>query len=235
MSASASATDTRDPLVLEALHDFRDAVGKAEPDDPEYRHRLMPAERVALEIYDRRIARYAALQAGQQASLADAPDLSRLKSLPSGLQRLAAPHLVQVQTALAERDLLKQPTQKSVWRDKNKKKRVSYKTIPFAGKVDTATLAALDAFQWRNGLRKTGGALDAATLGLLGLPPMGAEIFRPLSGPMCSVQLWAGRPPICGIRREEQGPADALRIAGLSGLDSEHRFAGISEGLPHVR
>ncbi len=235
LSASASATDTRDPLVLKALHDFRDAVGKAEPDDPEYRHHLMPAERVALEIYDRRIARYAALQAGQQASLVDAPDLSRLKSLPSGLQRLAAPHLVQVQTALAEHDLLKQPTQKSVWRDKNKKKRVSYKTIPFAGKVDTATLAALDAFQWRNGLRKTGGALDAATLGLLSLPPMGAEIFRPLSGPMCSVQIWAGRPPICGIRRERQGPVDVLRIAGLTDIDPKPRFAGLFEGPAHVR
>ncbi|MFB1497011.1 peptidoglycan-binding protein [Thiocapsa sp. C4-3m] len=235
LPATASGTDTRDPAVQKALRDFREAVGKAEPDDPEHRHRLMPAERVALEIYDRRIARYAALQAGQQVSLADSPDLSRIKTLPSGLQRLAAPHLVQLQTALAERELLKQPTRKSVWRDKKKKKRVSYTTMPFAGKVDPATLAALDAFQWRNGLRKTGGALDAATLGLLGLPPMGAEIFRPLSGPMCSVQIWAGRPPICGIRRETQGPADLLRIAGLAELDPESRFEGLFEGLPHVR
>lgn len=196
---------------------------------------MRSAERVALDVYDRRIARYAALQAGQQVSLVDAPDLSRIKTLPSGLQRLAAPHLVQLQTALAERELLKQPTQKSVWRDKKKKKHVSYKTMPFAGKVDTATLAALDAFQWRNGLLKTGGALDAATLGLLGLPPMGAEIFRPLSGPMCSVQIWAGRPPICGIRLETQGPADVLRIAGLADLDPEPRFEGLFEGLPHVR
>lgn len=235
LPATASGTDTRDPAVQKALRDFREAVGKAEPDDPEHRHRLMPAERVALDVYDRRIARYAALQAGQQVSLADAPDLSRIKTLPSGLQRLAAPHLVQLQTALAERELLKQPTQKSVWRDKKKKKHVSYKTMPFAGKVDTATLAALDAFQWRNGLLKTGGALDAATLGLLGLPPMGAEIFRPLSGPMCSVQIWAGRPPICGIRRETQGPADVLRIAGRADLDPEPRFEGLFEGLPHVR
>ncbi|EGV18332.1 peptidoglycan-binding protein [Thiocapsa marina] len=235
LPANVSGTDTGDPAVHEALRDFREAVGKAEPDDPQHRHRLMPAERVALEIYDRRIARYAALQVGQQVSLADAPDLSRIKTLPSGLQRLAAPHLVQLQTALAERELLKQPTRKSVWRDKKKKKRVSYKTMPFAGKVDTATLAALDAFQWRNGLRKTGGVLDAATLGLLGLPPMGAEIFRPLSGPMCSVQIWAGRPPICGIRRDMQGPADVLRIAGLADLDPEPRFADIFEGPAHVR
>ena len=235
LPATASGKDTHDPAVQKALRDFREAVGKAEPDDPEHRYRLMPAERVALAIYDRRIARYSALQTGQEVSLADAPDLSRIKTLPSGLQRLAAPHLVQLQTALAERELLKQPTQKTVWRDKKKKKRVSYKTMPFAGTVDTATLAALDAFQWRNGLRKTGGALDAATLGLLGLPPMGAEIFRPLSGPMCSVQLWAGRPPICGIRREAQGPADVLRLAGLADLDPEPRFADIFEGFTHVR
>jgi hypothetical protein len=235
LPANASGTDTRDPAVQNALRAFREAVGKAEPEDPEHRHRLMPAERIALEIYDRRIARYAALQAGQQASLAEAPDLTRIKSLPSGLQRLAAPHLVQLQTALADRELLKQPTWKSVWRDKKKKKRVSYKTIPFAGKVDAATLAALDAFQWRNGLRKTGGALDAATLGLLGLPPMGAEIFRPLSGPMCSVQIWAGRPPICGIRRETQNPVDVARIAGLADPAPESWFEGIVVGLPHVR
>ncbi|QVL48547.1 MAG: hypothetical protein KFB96_23685 [Thiocapsa sp.] len=196
---------------------------------------MRSAERVALEIYDRRIARYAALQAGQQVSLVDAPDLSRIKTLPSGLQRLAAPHLVQLQTALAERELLKQPTQKSVWRDKKKKKRVSYMAMPFAGKADRATLVALDAFQWRNGLRKTGGVLDAATLGLLGLPPMGAEIFRPLSGPMCSVQIWAGSPPICRIRRETQGTADVLRIAGRVDLDPVPRFEGLFEGLPHVR
>ncbi|HSO83620.1 peptidoglycan-binding protein [Thiocapsa sp.] len=235
LPATASGKDTHDPAVQKALRDFREAVGKAEPDDPDHRYRLMPAERVALAMYDRRIARYAALQTGQEVSLADAPDLSRIKTLPSGLQRLAAPHLVQLQTALAERELLKQPTRKSVWRDKKKKKRVSYKTMPFAGEVDTATLAALDAFQWRNGLRKTGGALDAATLGLLGLPPMGAEIFRPLSGPMCSVKLWAGRPPICGIRRDMQGPADVLRIAGLADLDPEPRFAGLFEGPAHVR
>ncbi len=235
LPATASGTDTRDPAVQKALRDFRESVGKDEPDDPEHRDRLMPAERVALEIYDRRIARYAALQSAQQASLAEAPDLSRIKSLPIGLQRLAAPHLVQLQTALAERELLKQPTRKSVWRDKKKKKHVTYKTIPFAGKVDTATLAALDAFQWRKGLRKTGGALDAATLGLLGLPPMGAEIFRPLSGPMCSIEIWRGRPPICGIRQAPQTPDAVLRMVGLAGLDPEPRFEGLFEGLPHVR
>jgi hypothetical protein len=235
LSAGASGTHTREPAVQQALRDFREAVGKAEPDDPEHRHRLMPAERVALAIYDGRIARYAALQAGQQVSLAEAPDLSRIKSLPSGLQRLAAPHLTRLQTALAERELLKQPTQKSVWRDKKNKKRVSYKTVPFAGKVDTATLAALDAFQWRNGLLNTGGALDAATLGLLGLPPMGAEIFRPLSGPMCSIEIWRGRPPICGIRRAPQTSDTVLRMVGLADLDPQPRFVGIFEGLPHVR
>jgi hypothetical protein len=235
LSPGASGTDTREPAVQQALRDFRAAVGKADPDDPEHRHRLMPAERVALEIYDRRIGRYAALQAGQQVSLAEVPDLTRIKSLPSGLQRLAAPHLARLQTALAERELLKQPTQKSVWRDKKNKKRVSYKSVPFAGKVDKATIAALDAFQWRNGLLKTGGALDAATLGLLGLPPMGAEIFRPLSGPMCSIEIWRGAPPICGIRRAPQTPDTVLRTVGLADLDAEPRFPSIFEGLPHDR
>ena len=179
---------TANPEVHKALNAFRSRVGKAPPDDPERAHWLMPAERVALDIYALRIARFAAVQSAQLASAAHAPDLSKYKKMPSGLLRSAAPTIAQVQTALATKGLLKQPTQKSVWRDKKRKKHVAYKPIPFAGKVDKATLAALDTYQLRQGLRRTGGVLDAVTLGFLGLSPLGRDIFLPLSGPQCPVE-----------------------------------------------
>jgi hypothetical protein len=133
------------------------------------------------------LARYAALQGGQQASLHDAPDLNRIKKLPAGLQRSAAPSIAAVQRALAARGLLTQPTQKVVWRDKKRKKHAEYRPAPFPGKPDKATVAALNAWQWRNGLRRTDGVLDAVTLGLLGLPPLGPEILMPPYGPQCEV------------------------------------------------
>lgn len=177
--------DRAQPEVGKALHAFRELVGKDEPDDPAHTDLLMPTERVALEIYDRRLARYAALQACQEASFDAAPDLRLIRKLPVGLQRPTAPHIAAVQNALAREGLLKQPTEKRVWRDKQRKKRVSYKQVPFTGKVDQATINALNGFQVRHGLRQTAGVLDAVTLELLGLAPMGPEIFAPLSGPQC--------------------------------------------------
>ena len=176
---------TTDPQVLQALQAFRGLVGKAEPDDPAERARLMPAERVALELYDQRIARYAELQADQLASAAAAPNLVQVRKMPAALRQRAAPYIALVQSALSERGLLKQPVKKSVWRDKRRKRHVSYKTLAFAGQVDKATLAAVGAFQLRNGLRQTDGVLDALTLQRLGLSPMGLEIFLPPSGPYC--------------------------------------------------
>jgi len=170
---------TTNPEVQKALHNFRKKVGKAEPDDPAHFHLLMPAERIALEIYDWRLARYAAWQACQQAAFGDAPDLNRIRKMPAGSQSSAAPHLAALQQALAAHGLLTPPTKKSVWRDKKRKKHVAYKTLPFAGKADKATVAALNTFQLRNGLRKTEGVLDAVTLEMLGLPPLGPEIFLP--------------------------------------------------------
>lgn len=192
------------PRAWKALGSFRQRVGKDEPEDPVNARRLMPAERIALELYDRRLAHYAALQACQQVSAADAPDLSRIRTLPSGLQRIAAPHVLSVQWALAAQGLLKQPTAKHVWRDKKRKKHVAYKQIPFAGRVDKETIDALDRFQLRNGLQATAGVLDAVTLELLGLPFMGTEILLPLAGPHCA--RMEGAPVLqCEIRARPVG------------------------------
>jgi hypothetical protein len=182
--------------VQQALHGFRRKVGKTPPDDPAHLNRLMPAERIALEIYDQRLTRYAALQADQQASLAAAPNLNRARKLPRGMQKAAAPLFAALQTALGAEGLLSPPVKKTVWRDKKRKKHVEYRTLPFAGRADQATVAALDSYQWRHGLRKTEGVVDAATLKVLGLPPMGPEIFLPLSGPHCRFDGWAAMAPM---------------------------------------
>ena len=203
---------TDQPQVRKALQAFREKVGKDAPDDPAHTDRLLPAERIALEIYDRRLAHYAALQSCQAASSGDAPDLSRIRKLPAGLQRLAAPHVIAVQNALVEQGHLKQPTKKHVWRDKRRKKHVVYKPVPFQGKVDKATIAALDTFQLRHGLRVTGGVLDAVTLELLGLPPMGPEVFLPVSGPQCRIS--SGTEASCAIPGNGRG--DALGIPGAA-------------------
>jgi hypothetical protein len=195
---------TTHPEVRKALSAFRKRVGKAEPDDPAHSNLLMPAERIALEIYDRRLTRYAAIQACQEASSGDAPDLGRIRTLPVGLQRPTAPYIAAVQNALAARGLLKQPTKKHVWRDKKRKKHVAYKPVPFAGKPDKATVVALNTFQLRHGLRRTDGVLDAVTLELLGLPPMGPEIFLPLSGPQCAIPGGAETVPRCEIPTKGQ-------------------------------
>jgi hypothetical protein len=163
---------TTNAEVQKALHDFRKMIGKAEPDDPAHLNQLMPAERIALEIYDQRLARYAAAQACQQASLGNAPDLNRIKKMPPELQRSAAPRIAALQTALAAKGLLTKPVEKIVVRDKKRKKQVEYKTLPFSGTPDNATVAALNTFQLRNGLRTTEGVMDAVTLEMLGLPPL---------------------------------------------------------------
>ena len=94
---------TAHPEVSKALHAFRKLVGKDQPDDPAHLNRLLPAERIALEIYDQRLARYAALQTAQLVSLHDAVNLSGIKTMPVGLQNAAAPEIARLQTALAER------------------------------------------------------------------------------------------------------------------------------------
>ncbi|MBP6583223.1 MAG: peptidoglycan-binding protein [Chromatiaceae bacterium] len=206
---------TADPEVLKALRAFRTLVGKAEPDDPVHASLLLPAERVALEIYDQRLARYAAWQAGQQASAARAPDLNRIKKLPPSLKKRAAPHLATLQTALAGQGLLTPPTRKVVWRDKKRKKHVEYKRVPFAGTADSATVTALNSFQLRQGLRQTEGVLDAVTLNLLGLWAMGLEIFQPLSGPQCLIDEVAEPLPLCEVEAQaHKHPGDF--ILGIS-------------------
>ncbi len=178
-----------DPAIRKALSAFRDQVGKAKPDDPEHEGRLMPAEQVALELYGHRLSHFQGLHAAQMASAPDAPDLKALKKMPKRLQHRAAPHVVSLQYALVTEGLLEQPKKKRVWRDKKRRRRISYKTLPFRGLVDNATLAALERFQLRNGLRQTGGVLDAVTQRMLGLPIVEAdELFLPLTGPMCALE-----------------------------------------------
>lgn len=173
LSPSVQETSTTHPEVQRALHELRKRIGKAEPDDPAHFNLLMPAERIALEIYDQRLGRYAALQACQQASSGSAPDINRLSTMPAESQKAVAPRIAAIQNALAVRGLLDKPVEKSVWRDKKGKKQVHYKTVPFAGKADKATVTALNSFQVRNGLRATQGVIDAVTLEMLGLPPTG--------------------------------------------------------------
>ena len=199
LDPKVQATDTQDPQVQQALHDFRKQVGKDEPDDPEHAGQLMPAERVALELYEQRIAHYAGLQADQEAALGDALDIPRVRKLPARFQRTAAPYVAAVQTALADRGLLTQPTQKTAWRDKKRKKHTSYKAVPFAGKPDKATVAALNTFQLRHGLRRTDGVADAVTLEALGLPPMGLDVFLPPSGPRCAIEGDADAAALCEV------------------------------------
>ncbi|WP_157174358.1 peptidoglycan-binding domain-containing protein [Thiocystis violascens] len=205
--------------VERALRAFRARVGKQEPDDPAHRNRLMPAERIALEIYEQRLARYAALQAGQQAALNDAADLNRLREMPTGWRKTAAPRIAILQTTLAEQGLLKPLTRKVVWRDKKRKKHVSHQTVPFTGFPGQATEAALDAFQWRNGLRKTQGVLDGVTLAMLGLPPMGLDLFLPPAGPQCAIDVSTETAPLCERPIQKRpGEIDALRARGARAL-----------------
>jgi hypothetical protein len=199
LDPKVQASDAEDPQVRQALYNFRRQVGKDEPDDPEHAGRLLPAERVALEIYEQRIARHAAVQAAQEVHLSVALDLNRIGKLQARFQRSAAPYVAAVQTALAERGLLTKPTQKTVWRDKKRKRHESYKTVPFAGKPDKATLAALNSFQLRHGLRQTDGVVDAVTLGTLGLPAMGLEVLLPPSGPHCAMDVDAEVAPLCEV------------------------------------
>ena len=187
LPAGQEDVNMSEPSVRKALQGFRKMVGKDAPDDPNQVSRLMVAERVALEIYDRRLSRYAAIQAAQQASLGGAVNLGDIKNLPEGLRTLAAPQMSILQDVLAAQGLLKQPMRKIVWRDKKRKKHVRYEAAPFVGTVGKATMAALASFQWRNGLKDTDGVADGLTLAMLGLPSMGAEIFQPLEGPQCVI------------------------------------------------
>ncbi len=210
----ARELDTHDPQVSQALREFRQRVGKAEPDDPAQVDRLLPAERVALALYDQRLTRYAAWQAGQRDSATLAPDLKRIKGMPKGLSKYAAPYLAAVQRALAGQGLLTPPVEKVVWRDRQRKRHIEYRTAPFAGKPDAATMTALDHFQLRQGLRQTQ-LLDAVTLNLLGLWVMGPEIFQPVAGPFCPVEDSLDAAGRCDI--PPQG--SAARQGGEGALD----------------
>jgi len=59
---------TSHPAVRDALHRFRELVGKAPPDDPAQADLLQPAERVALEVYGARVERILAARGGSSPS-----------------------------------------------------------------------------------------------------------------------------------------------------------------------
>ncbi len=229
--------DTRDPKVSQALREFRQRVGKAEPDDPVQGDRLLPAERVALALYDQRLTRYAALQAGQRDSATLALDLNRIKGMPKGLRKYAAPYLAAVQRALAGQGLLTPPVEKIVWRDKKRKRHIEYRTAPFSGRPDAATMTALDHFQWRQGLRQTQ-VLDAVTLNLLGLWAMGPEIFQPVTGPQCLIEDLSEPPTWCEIPgvvpRARPWRDDALRISLNNSRPTPSRLLAVSLGANDV-
>jgi hypothetical protein len=169
--------DADSPELREALHAFRKLVGKAEPDDPAYADLLMPAELVALEIYNQRIARYAVFQFSQQASMRQAVDLTSINRRLKREQRASRPHIARLQQALADNGLQTQTRQRK-------------RTEPahFDGIAGKLTVGSLDRFQLRNGLLQTHGVLDPVTVSMLGLPPMGQDIFLPPSGPQCLVK-----------------------------------------------
>jgi hypothetical protein len=62
---------TADAHVRDALHAFRELVGKAPPDDPVQTDLVLPAERIALELYGARIARVLAARQAEVGASAD--------------------------------------------------------------------------------------------------------------------------------------------------------------------
>ncbi|MEA3641120.1 MAG: peptidoglycan-binding domain-containing protein [Lamprobacter sp.] len=193
------------PALAQALAAFRELVGKGEPDDPAFADRLMPAERVALELYDQRLAQYAALQSGQQAALSRALDLLTIRQLLKSHRRASRPYIIKLQQALAEQGL-----QTQVGGQQQAKRQ------HFDGIVGKLTLAALDRFQLHNGLLPTQGRLDAATAAALGLPPIGPEIFFVPTGPQSLLPAHdsaahAEQPAQCQIPTKD----DAINLIGL--------------------
>jgi len=170
--------------LSEALSAFRALVGKDEPDDPALADRLMPAERVALELYDQRLAQYAALQSGQQTLLSEAIDLLAINGLLKRHRRASKPHVARLQRALAEEGL---QTQTRGYQPAS--------AAHFDGIAGKLTVGSLNRFQLSHGLRATDGRLDPVTAGLLGLPPMGLDIFLPPTGPQCPHPAQPDREP----------------------------------------
>jgi len=177
LSPEVSDLRTDTAPVREALRAARALFAKDAPDDPALVHRLLPAERVALQLYDQRITRYAALQLGQRAATAQTLDLTRIGSLLRHQRRASKPYIVALQQALQDRGL---QTQTNVRRG-SKPRRLD----GIAGKL---TFAAIEHFQLHNGLQPTPGRLDPVTAALLGLPPLGRHIFLGPAGPRCPVE-----------------------------------------------
>lgn len=166
---SAKSTELR-----EALTAFRTLVGKDAPDDPALTDRLMPTERVALELYEQRLAQYAALQSSQQTTLSEATDLLGINSLLKRHRQASKSYVTRLQRALAEQGL---QTQTRGFQPPS--------AAHFDGIAGKLTVRALNRFQLSHGLRATDGRLDPVTARLLGLPPMGLDSFLPPTGPQC--------------------------------------------------
>lgn len=176
LSSEVRRVEPGSAAARDALQAFRALVGKAAPDDPALADRLMPAERAALEIYDARIADFALLQRSQRRALTQALDLNAIRGLLKRHRLASKRHIARVQQALAEEGLSTQT-------------RAARRTRleDFDGIAGPLTIGSLDQFQLSQGLRPTGGLLDAVTLSLLGLPPLGQDIFLPPTGPASPV------------------------------------------------
>lgn len=186
LSPNLEAANNESPELSEALQAFRELVGKHAPDDPALANKLMPSDRVALEIYDQRIARYAAFQTAQLAAMQQGLDLMGINRLLKSHQQASRPPIATLQKALAEAGLQTQTHARK-------------RTQPehFDGIAGKLTQAALNQFQLRNGLRPTDGLLDPVTTAMLGLPPMGLDIFLPPSGPQSPLQPELSSPQSC--------------------------------------
>jgi hypothetical protein len=170
--------------LRQALAAFRALAGKHQPDDPALADRLMPTERVALELYEQRLAQYAALQSGQQTVLSEAIDLLGINALLKRHRRASRPYVARLQRALAEEGL---QTQTRGYQPPS--------AAHFDGIAGKLTVGALNRFQLSHGLRVTDGRLDPVTAGLLGLPPMGLDSFLPPAGPQCRHPAQPDREP----------------------------------------
>ncbi len=60
------------------------------------------------------------------------------------------------------------------------------------------------AFNPKNGLQKTEGVLDSVSLSMLGLAPMGSEIFLPIVGPQCAINQTTKPVSMCEIPAENK-------------------------------
>jgi hypothetical protein len=223
MPADETDFDTYAQRLYEALREFRTLVGKNEPDDPALAEKVLPAERVALELYDHRVARYTALQGAQEAAMARALDLTAIRGLLKSHRSASKPHVAELQRALAERGL---ETQVGGRRAKQQH---------FDGIAGKLTVGSLNRFQLRSGLRQTDGRVDPVTAALLGLRPLGNEIFLTPAGPYSPIPAEHRTTAHCE-RAEASAPTTLIELVreGRTWAAGGHESAYSSGAWKHL-